>query len=310
MKKDVMKLWKMSFNDSDDFIRFYFERIYREENTLMLKENGRPVSVLQMLPRQMTYCGNILSVAYICGVCTAPSERGKGRMRQLMELSVSEMQRRNYALAVLIPASGSLFNYYAQFDYATVFNQSVETYYFDGTDSNRHPNLRVVSSWKVSADKVFKYYDRKQRERPCAVLHSACDWENILLDCRMDGGDAWIALEGDKPVGMAVAVEGKQGCIRVRETVSEHPNIRKALLNTVLEHFQCRKAEVRISSSAQTGRPYGMARILDAARISNLYRSGGFQPDMSVPDDSDMQSLTQTLLFYNRRQAWMNLMLD
>ena len=84
-KQQIIDLWRLSFNDTEEFIRLYFDRVYKEENTLVIEKDGQVVSALQMLPYTMTYYGTEISVAYISGACTLPSMRGKGLMKQLMQ---------------------------------------------------------------------------------------------------------------------------------------------------------------------------------------------------------------------------------
>ena len=45
-----MELWRRCFEDTDEFIRFYFERKYSDANSLIYEENGKALSALQMLP--------------------------------------------------------------------------------------------------------------------------------------------------------------------------------------------------------------------------------------------------------------------
>ena len=103
-KQQIIDLWRLSFNDTEEFIRLYFDRVYKEENTLVIEKDGQVVSALQMLPYTMTYYGTEISVAYISGACTLPSMRGKGLMKQLMQKAFDEMKYRSVAVAALIPA--------------------------------------------------------------------------------------------------------------------------------------------------------------------------------------------------------------
>ena len=89
-KKQVQRLWKTVFDDSDEFIHLYFNRVYKDENTLVIRKEGQIVSALQMLPYAMTYYGEEISVAYISGACTLPSEQGKGLMGKLLQNAFGE----------------------------------------------------------------------------------------------------------------------------------------------------------------------------------------------------------------------------
>ena len=50
-----MELWRRCFEDTDEFIRFYFERKYSNANSLIYEENGKALSALQMLPYPMRW---------------------------------------------------------------------------------------------------------------------------------------------------------------------------------------------------------------------------------------------------------------
>ena len=41
-----MELWRRCFEDTDEFIRFYFERKYSNANSLIYEENGKALSAL------------------------------------------------------------------------------------------------------------------------------------------------------------------------------------------------------------------------------------------------------------------------
>lgn len=67
LKEGTINLWRICFNDTEEFIRFYFERKYKDENTIGIEENGQIVSVLQMLPYTMTWNQQEVPVSYIPG---------------------------------------------------------------------------------------------------------------------------------------------------------------------------------------------------------------------------------------------------
>ncbi|MDR1336852.1 MAG: GNAT family N-acetyltransferase [Tannerella sp.] len=309
MKEQIMELWQTVFGDSDDFIRLYSDWVYREENVLVIREHGRVVSALQIAPYEMTCCGTTIPIAYVCGVCTLPSERGKGRMTRLMHQALDVMRDRGYALTTLIPASEGLFNLYARFGYATAFDHSVEMHFSEDTPPEEPLSFRIVSSRQLPQETVYEYYDSSQREHPCAVLHTADNWNVLQRDCHAVGGDVWVALWRELPVGLALAVPDG-GMMYVRETVCEDPGVRYDLVQHIMTQSGCDMALVCGPPFLPTARPYGMARILDRERMTDLYLSFHHPADTSFLQETDIGRLTQTLLRYDLREAWMNLMLD
>ena len=104
-KQQIVNLWRTCFGDSEAFISLYFDRVYKDENAMTIEKDGKIVSALQIVPYTMTYLGTEISVAYISGVCTAPEERGQGLMRQLLQETFEEMERREVAISALIPST-------------------------------------------------------------------------------------------------------------------------------------------------------------------------------------------------------------
>ena len=308
MKRQLAELWKTSFGDSDDFIRLFFDRVYREENALTLCENGRITAALHMIPYEMTCCESIVPVAYVCGVGTLPSERGKGRMSRLMEQATVVMRNRGYSLAVLIPSSDRLYGFYERFGFVEAFGHAFETYHTDNAVPMQ--DCRIVSVRDLSSATAYACYDRLQRKRTCAVLHSAYDWETILLDCRLEGGDAWIAIRDGKPEGVAIAVPQDESRVYVKEILCEQPDIRNTLIRFISAYFRRSSARVRTRALPHAGQPGGMACLLDTKRMTDLYISFHCLTDASFLRDLNSRRLTQILLGYDRQEAWMNLMLD
>ena len=127
-KQQIVNLWRTCFGDSEAFISLYFDRVYKDENAMTIEKDGKIVSALQIVPYTMTYLGTEISVGYISGACTTPEERGQGLMRQLLQETFEEMERREIAISALIPADPWLFDYYREQGYTEAFDYSVETY--------------------------------------------------------------------------------------------------------------------------------------------------------------------------------------
>ena len=344
MKQQIIDLWKISFGDPDEFIQLYFDRVYQDENTFVINQNGRIVSALQILPFEMTYCGTTIPVGYICGVCTLPSEQGKGFMKQLMFMALEEMHKRDYALAILIPASSWLFDYYRRFDFANAFDYSIEEISRNNPPANQPNNqlnnptkrlsmnpvsgLRILSLENLSPDTVYAYFRKKQCERSMSVLHSACQFETICLDWTLGKGEIWMAFTNERPVGLAFTMFSTNESLTIREIMVENEATKNALVQAILDHYQLPTAKLRLPPTLPNSIPYGMARVINKEKMIELYRSslGGGEGSRfkvvqgsrfkvqgsNLPDfaDTNISSLTQILLKYEQRQAFMNLMMD
>jgi predicted acetyltransferase len=313
MEQQIKDLWQTSFEDTDLFISLYFEHIYEEQHTLTIESGGRIVAALQVLPYEMSYCGTTVTMGYLCGACTLPSERGKGWMSRLMPRAIRFMRERNDALTALIPASPGLFDFYERFGYVKAFDYSLEIY------SRTEPSstaCRIVPSSALAPEAVYAYFDRKQRERICSVLHTPHGWETICLDCIADDGNVWVALCDGRTAGIALAlpVEDDGDTVFFKELLYEHPDVKEALIQFVLQYYHRSSAHVRRPPlPTLSPLPYGMAQVLDNQRMTDLYLA--CHPESEAlfsgkANDDDALPPTQLLLAYDRRQAYLNLMLD
>ena len=356
MKQQIIDLWKESFGDSDEFIQLYFDRVYSDDHTLVIKKNGTVISALQILPYEMTYCGTTIPVGYICGVCTLPSEQRKGFMKQLMFMALEEMRKRNYALAILIPASPRLFDYYRRFDFANAFDYSIEEMSLINPTNHPVSNLHIRLHKELSPDTLYAYYHLKQSVCDCTVQHSAYRFETICLDWMLGKGELWMAFRNELPVGLAFTMITDHETLSIREIMVENAETKNALVQSVLNHHQLPKAILRLPPTLSKSIPYGMARIINKEQMIDLYRTShiGVQSSrfkvqsptarrsilatpynycydifrrsvdatpssrmfpiqsLNFPDltNLDLPHLTQILLKYEQRQAFMNMMMD
>ena len=115
------ELYNLCFPGEPGFCRWFFDQVFRAENTLMLEEDGGLVSALQMLPVVLSCGQKEAPCGYLYAVGTRPGHRGGGRMARLMEAALEAMRRRGDCLAVLITQEPSLIRYYARFGFRPVF---------------------------------------------------------------------------------------------------------------------------------------------------------------------------------------------
>ena len=117
-KETLMQMWNLCFpQDSERFIRFYFENIYVNDETLVYVENNQPVASLQIIPYQIKTVDNLLWGGYISGAMTHPNFRKKGYMDKLLRASFDEMIKKNYDYAFLIPQEKWLINMYTKYGF-------------------------------------------------------------------------------------------------------------------------------------------------------------------------------------------------
>lgn len=135
MIPDLTSLWIEAFGDEKEYIEFYFANRFLEENLLVYLLDGKPVSMISMLPAYL-HCQEVLSdcgkgcsslpIRYIYAVATRKACRKRGYARALLE----EAHRLLQVPLVLEPASESLSGYYRRMGFRDAFavtERSIQT---------------------------------------------------------------------------------------------------------------------------------------------------------------------------------------
>lgn len=182
----VRWMWKICFEDTDEFIDLFFTRQYKHENTLIYFEGNKAVASLQMIPYTITFYGKEIPFAYLAGLCTLPEYRNKGYMGMLIKESHKVLAERGIPLAILVPAEDWLFGYYEKFNYEKVFDQSKEPIYSITKLLDGSPDLETAY---VKFDHVF-------RDRDFCVQKSFSDFKTIVEEYINDGSPEKYNLAG------------------------------------------------------------------------------------------------------------------
>ena len=74
----------MCFDDTEEFVQFYFDKKYKEENALVYwDEQGAAIAALQTPIYPMTFGGTQIRTVYISVACTHSLARARAVMTKL-----------------------------------------------------------------------------------------------------------------------------------------------------------------------------------------------------------------------------------
>lgn len=225
---------------------------------------------MQMLPYPMTYGGGEINTAYVSGACTHPDYRGRGVMHELLSQSFIRMLGNNVAVSTLIPAEPWLFHYYARHGYATVFNYMTRTFTATETEeADGAPTLEATTEYK---DEVYDYLNRKLRERVCCIQHTEKDFQVILADLQLSQGSIYTLDNRGRIAALAVTYPTKNGNWYIGEIVWDSDEMRLLLLQRICRELNVPAIKVITPPIGnEAGRPLGMARIINAKTMLQLY---------------------------------------
>lgn len=157
MIPDLKNIWKECFHDLDNYITFYFENRFKEENTLVFLQESIPVGMLTLLPAKIYQGGKDCSVFYVYAVATLPKWQGK-KIASLLLKFAKEYAQKKEAYLVLVPAQKSLFSYYKKQGYKENFFVKEEQFFIKQEKMNNHIKVDSIlpEEYKNIRDKFFQ----------------------------------------------------------------------------------------------------------------------------------------------------------
>ena len=262
LKPKLIEMWKLCFGDSDEFVQFYFDKIYCDDNTLVLfpDNNNSPAASLQILPYQIKIGEKTHNAGYISGAMTHPEHRKKGYMAQLLNAAFEIMTKQGFTFSFLIPQEEWLFDFYANYGYEKAFPMATET--FNLTSVNvESGNVEVYSNFEnLPLEQIYHLYSGFLIQKENVVLKMREQFHLILEDLFIDEGYVFY-LKGNS---IAFVVEDDESnIVFIKEILYTTDNCKQLLLSVIGKFFQTNKVTIRNTQPGENSHLYGMIKVLD-----------------------------------------------
>lgn len=111
-KDQIVSVWNYCFEDGEDFVKYYFENVYDENNTIIIEENDGVLSALQLNKYTIDLRDNKYDVSYVVGVSSKPEVRGLGYMKHLMTYTLEELYKNGEIVSLLMAIDYRLYKRY------------------------------------------------------------------------------------------------------------------------------------------------------------------------------------------------------
>lgn len=144
-------LWQSVFLEDKEVTEYFFEKIFTDVVTPVIRVENEIVSSLFLLPCEI---GDFKGKCVYCAM-TKYTHRGKGYMKKLLDFSYDWCKDKGFDFLCLVPAEKSLFEYYAKCGF-TPFGIR-RTHIVNGETPETHEKINFEHELTFD-DEILKYW--------------------------------------------------------------------------------------------------------------------------------------------------------
>ena len=133
-KIQLVNLYKKSFDDSEQFINNFFTQYYISKNVVSYTDNGKVISALHLMPKNIAFHDRIWRLPFIVGAATLKEYRGQGYFKKLFKKTMLRLIETNTPFVMLYPQEREM---YYKMGFIDISFAGETTLKYDGNDARR-----------------------------------------------------------------------------------------------------------------------------------------------------------------------------
>ncbi|MBE6114547.1 MAG: GNAT family N-acetyltransferase [Erysipelotrichaceae bacterium] len=180
-KKAIYHMWKEIFaQDDNGYTDYYFECLFKCENTWVVDDGGEIIATLQRNPHTMYFHGMPIKTSMILGVATLPSRRKEGHMHALMREALKQAECEE--MITLIQAYDP--SLYKEFGFSKIYYRNRIAYHRNQIPVYTH--LEITS--EVKAEELANVYQAFTKRFDGFFVRDRAYYENYFKEISAEGG--------------------------------------------------------------------------------------------------------------------------
>lgn len=236
-KDQVVSVWNYCFEDGEDFVKYYFENVYDENNTIIIEENDEVLSALQLNKYTIDLRDNKYDVSYVVGVSSKPEVRGLGYMKHLMAYTLEELYKNGEIVSLLMAIDYRLYKRYG-FDHC-----------YDQIQYNLRTDellgFRLSSKLRKAtfedAETLSRIYTKAMESLNGYAVRDGAYFNRFIKEVSSESGYIYIDEENNSYI--AYYIQGDT--FFVRELIYNNISSLKSMLAYIYNHnTQCKKTVI------------------------------------------------------------------
>ncbi len=108
-RDELISLWNICFDDTPEFVEFFFSKRYVPENIVCVEYKGHIIAAMHSLPVLLKIRGSDVPSTIISGVGTHPDHRGKGLMRRMFDFFIPVLRSRGIWIMTYHPVDFDIY---------------------------------------------------------------------------------------------------------------------------------------------------------------------------------------------------------
>lgn len=121
MRRELIRLWQVCFDEPVRFPRYFMNNIFLPENCLVYRTAGTVAAAVHLVPARIAAAGGAAQAHYIFAAATLPQYRSRGYMASLLAYAAIAGARRGDRFSAVLPADEGLTRYYGAQGYRPFF---------------------------------------------------------------------------------------------------------------------------------------------------------------------------------------------
>ena len=233
---NIKEIWNYCFNDTEEFVNYYFNSKYENRNTIVLDEKDEIVSSLQLNQYKIKLNDKLYDTSYVVGVSTFPQVRGRGYMKHIMEFSLEEMYKRGQLVSILMPIDYRL---YRKYGYEHCYDQL--EYTIDIEDLSRFKlNGRLFKVEDEHIDDLIEINNLFLKNINGSVARDEEYYSNLFKEIKSEDGHIYIYEDNGYQGYIIYFLNGEN--MFIREIYYNNMEALKSMLKFIYNHnTQCKK---------------------------------------------------------------------
>ncbi len=281
--KRLSEIWQEVFSDPRCYVEDVILSYKAKKGDVFLTQAGEDIASVVYAPRsEFSFFDDQLPIAYIMGVATVPSLRGRAHMTRLMAHTLKTLHDEEVAFASLIPADEWLYDYYERFGFYRAFClKSEEICPKAGLCS---ADVRDVTD----TDELYSFYKEFFDDSQFCLKKTKTDIQAVVKDHLLGAGRIRAVYEKERICALAFSIFTDE-CV-IKELLSPDPALKDVLIRDAAKLYGCKKVKL-ISRPGDTEREgvyfRGMLRAVRVFDVLSAYAKSNPEESFSISVKDD-----------------------